>query len=411
MKNNFIRFLTLFTCCALLFVCISNPVRVSAATATIDIGLAVNDVASVDPLLIPFALALLAAGYVFNNTNELIDAAQDLSDRMKPTTIEWAKAFANKIEAGVQTVGKLTSSVISDINAGITELWNDGKAIATDLSYLVAPEVLTNLGSLSMTDILLQDISGILTESQTITQRMASLLSNIKTGILAIPQTITASIESLGVSFKAEFDQFKTWFVNINNNLKEEVHQIPNWLSNINTNMKSELKQIKGWLSDINTNIKNEILGIKTTLGQIKDTAIGKVTTAVDNLGAKLDSVTKSITSLFKPDYTISPEDDEKNKTFFTDGFNFFGSVNSGESESLLGQYGAGFFVASSIMELFLSITFFYDLILVSLCIGFVGALLGIIANSSRDGISTKSKAKSSSKVSGRSTALVVKGG
>ena len=390
----FSRISILVLCCAILVFIGCKPITASANTATIDIGIAMNDVIAVDPMLVPFALTLIAAGYVFNNTDELIDAAQDLSDRMKPTTIEWAKKFANSLESGAQAVAKLTTSVIDDLNQGMSALWEDVKAIPKELSYLVAPQTLTNLGTLSLTDILVQDVAGILTETQTITQRMSTLLSNIKAGILAIPQSFVTAIDSLGTTFKAEFDQFKTWFVNINNNLKEEVHQIPNWLSSINTNMKSELGQIKTWFSNVNTTIKNEILGIKTTLGQIKDTAIGKVTTAVENVGLKIDSLIGTITAALTPNNGSGGEDNKNANDTINSGINgmipFFGS-----GKDYLAEYSTGFLAAGLLFNSFADIPFINQLLFISVTIGLIGTLLGIALNVAQSDSTARSSNKS----------------
>lgn len=109
---------------------------------------------------------------------------------------------------------------------------------------------------MTQNDVLSADISGALAEGNQLQKEGNGILSNIRSGIASLSLAIQECFQTISATFKAEFDQFKTWYKNINDNLKEEIHQIPNWLSNINTNMKNELGQVKTWLSNINTNLK-----------------------------------------------------------------------------------------------------------------------------------------------------------
>ena len=390
--KHYIRFLSIVLCFVLTFVVFAKPLQVSAIEpVTMSIG-ALGAIAEVLPYIAVAGFLLLAGGYVIESLPTFIDDVNSWLNTL-PDVKEWTLTFSQKLEEGSVII--IPEFVQEAIRQKAEE---NNKKTPEKIPYIVLPPNFHQLDQLTQEQLFNQEIN------QTL-QQGNSLLSQIKNSITGFAGKVTGLFENLGSliqssvqgissTFKAEFDQFKTWYKNINDNLKEEIHQIPNWLSSINTNMKNELGQIKTWFSNVNSTIKNEIAGIKTTLGQIKDTAIGKVTTAVDNVGKKIDSLIDTIKGTLPPNNGSGGVDNENANDTINSGINgmipFFGS-----GKDYLAEYSTGFLAAGLLFNSFADIPFINQLLFVSVTIGMVGTLLGIALNVAQSESTARSSKKS----------------
>lgn len=385
---------------SLFLFCFCNPLVASANTTTqtfVEIGMNYQDIVQVAPYLVPIILLLVACEWYYSNTDAIVAKAEEIWNNTSTAFHEWVMSHGPIVGSSAL---KIHNSVRTEFNEQMSNE-EDPKKLPEDKPYLLVPPSLLSLNTLTQNDVLSADISGALAEGNQLQKEGNGILSNIRSGIASLSLAIQECFQTISSTFKAEFDQFKTWYKNINDNLKEEIHQIPNWLSNINTNMKNELGQVKTWLSNINTNLKNELLGVKTTLVQIKDNAIAGVTTAIDNVGIKIDNAVEAIKQAIAGGNGNGGGDDDENiKGVVGDSAGKFMPF-FGTGKDYISEYSAGFLVAGMIFNKFADIPVLNKLIFVSATIGVLGALLGIALNASQSEKNRTPKEKTRSNAKG----------
>lgn len=358
----------------MVFVFTVEPIKASAVDPiTMAIG-ALGAVAEVLPYVAVGCFLLLACGYVVQTLPQLIEDA-NLWLNSLPDLKEWALSVGQDLQEG--TIIIIPEFVQEAIRKKAQE---NNKKTPDKIPYIVLPPNFHQLDQVTQEQLLNQQINTTLQQGNSILTQIKNTLTgfagNVSQYFSNLGTQIATSMSTLSSTFKAEFDQFKTWYKTINDNLKAEIHQIPNWLSNINTNMKNELGQVKTWFSTINENVKSDLKQIK---GWLSDTRTS-IIEGFKSLELKLES-------LLKPDGTNGGNGNNTGTDSGTADPNIDGTaqngINTGKAwlgnvKSFLGQYGSGFIVAGLIFNQFADIPIINHLLIVSASIGLVSAFFGI---------------------------------
>ena len=439
MNKNLVRSLSVFLCFLFLFVPFFNPLTVSASAiaGSVDIGLIYNDVVSVAPELVPFALVLIAAGYTFNNTDELINKAQELSDKMKPTTIEWAKKFASSLESGGQVVAKFSSSVLDDIKSGFSSLFNDVKDIPIEFTYLVCPGigVLSNLGALTQADLLAQDSAGLISVGNTIAQKTlnkletvrlviynginefktlsSSLNKNIVNKITSFYHLVEGKLLSIRGHIADIYRLCEAKFVSIGGDLADiyrlcegKLVSIRGDLADIYRLLEGKLVNVNWYLADIPRKLEGKLIDIRSYLKQINDVSWLKdvktsLSTGFSNLTSSFDDAINNIKNFFnpppdvKPDTSIGNEFDDDVDGAIGSATGSFGFIE--DAFSKLTDWSAGFLVVGYFINMLTQVSFINYLINFSLALGLLALslnLFGSILSSTKPNSSARNTAK-----------------
>lgn len=376
--KNLTRVLSVALCAVLIFFCCYKPVQVSAVEpVTITLG-ALGSLVEVLPYVALGAFLLIACGYVIETLPQLVDDINLWYSEL-PDLKEWALSVGQDLQEGTIVI------IPEFVQEAMRKKAEDNKSKTPDnMPYILLPPNFHQLDQVTQEQLFNQQINTTLQQGNSLLTQIKNSLTgfagNVANYFGNLGTEITNCFATLSTTFKAEFDQFKTWYVNINENLKAEIHQIPNWLSNINTNMKTELGQVKTWFSNINTNMKSEFMQVRDWLSGVKTSIVSGFT----NLELKLEE-------LLKPDTegtgggnsntgTNSGTADPSLEGTAGEGVNQ-SKVWFGASNSFLGEYASAFLVAGLIFNQFADIPIINKLLIISACIGLVGAFLGIALN------------------------------
>ena len=370
------KFMICLLCCFMLFSLISKPIIAQASvTATVAIGAyGVIKVVLSSKVLVGLIIGSFS-GFIMSGLVADIDDWYESDSTIR----NWADQYNGAITGGE------VINIPSDVQERIRTRYNVPSTISLHTMYV--PYDLTHLENVSAANVFGADVAAQLEANNLLVRQTNTILGRLVNTINTMASTLTASIDNIRTTFISEFSQFKTWYVNINENLKSEVHQIPNWLSDINTNVKSEFKQVKDWLSSLNTNMKNEIKGVKTLLSQMKDTAIANVNTSINNMTESITSILVRIENRINAMVDVESIAPPPSSGGSGDSGNTVNSgVNNGlalfgQSNGILAEYATAFLVATLIFNLFAEISIFNKLLIVSASIGLVGVFLGLAFN------------------------------
>ena len=422
--KNYSRFFIVVLTMVLLVSSVFNPITASAnaAAGLIEVGMNINgiqEIATVAPYLSVIILIMVGAGYVFSNAEEMVISAENLSQRLSVTTIEWAEQAAEKIKAGATHL-KLLPQVKTEMN---NQMGQDdpNKKIPGTNPYLLIPPTLLAMNMISQGETFTDDVSGLLAEQNELAQQSNRLLLYIGDAINEMSLSFSAELKAIKTTFTSQFVDFKEWYSAINENMKEESRQVKNKLTTINENVKEEFRQVKNKLTTINENVKEEFRQVKnklTTINEnLKEEIIqvrSKLTTINENMKsyindlistleagvlrieAKIDSITNPNADPVAPPASGGAGSGDGGNSGNA-GNTVSSGVNKGiawfgNSNGIFAEYSSAFLVATMIFNLFVDIPIFNNLLIVSASIGLVGVFLGIALNVGNSESSAKRK-------------------
>ena len=404
--KNYSRFFIVVLTMVLLVSSVFNPITASAnaAAGLIEVGMNINgiqEIATVAPYLSVIILIMVGAGYVFSNAEEMVISAENLSQRLSVTTIEWAEQAAEKIKAGATHL-KLLPQVKTEMN---NQMGQDdpNKKIPGTNPYLLIPPTLLAMNMISQGETFTDDVSGLLAEQNELAQQSNRLLLYIGDAINEMSLSFSAELKAIKTTFTSQFVDFKEWYSAINENMKEESRQVKNKLTTINENVKEEFRQVKNKLTTINENLKEEIIQVRSKLTTINENMKSYINDLISTLEAGVLRIEAKIDSITNPnaDPVAPPASGGAGSGDGGNSGNAGNTVSSGvnkgiawfgNSNGIFAEYSSAFLVATMIFNLFVDIPIFNNLLIVSASIGLVGVFLGIALNVGNSESSAKRK-------------------
>lgn len=329
------RFLSLLLCFSLLLLLFVGlrPVRASAAEALVDIATSYGDIVQVAPYLIPFILILIGLDWYYSNIDEIVAKAEELYANSSSSVKKWAENVSAQIIDGTSAF-KIPTIVTNDINK---QMEGDDKKLPPALPYVLIPATFLALDTLSQSDVLAQDVSGLLGQGNTLAVETNSILGSIRsflgyisTGITSSLDTIANKISSISTDISGFFTT-KLWelrqgMLDINASIADSFHTTKQQLLDINVSLATSFRDARQRLIDINVNIadffhttKQQLLDVNSSLATFFRDARQRFLDINTNLASIKTTIGDKITSLGASVSNSFDALGEKFKGYFSD--------------------------------------------------------------------------------------------
>lgn len=399
-KSNFYtisKYLICLLCCLMLFSLISRPIIAQAsAVGTVAIGAyGVIKVVLSAKVLVGLIIGSFS-GFVMSALLPDIDEWYESDSVIR----NWADQYNGSISGGevITIPASVQDSIRSryDVNSSI------------NISTLYVPYDLTHLEKVSAAHIFGTDVAAQLEANNTLLQQANRLLSQLVDSLESIATSLSEDIIS---KLSKSVDKLTTINSNITNRLlgiKGQLADLDRLLDarfvDVNYYLADIPRQLEGQFVDVKVHlihIKNKFSDVNNNLVDIKESILGDLSTAINNLTSKLesglasietkiDSVVNSITDTATPPPPSVGSGNTGNtvNSGVNNGIAYFGNSNG-----ILEEYATAFLVATMIFNLFVDISIFNKLLIVSASIGLVSVFLGIALHANSSESSAKRKA------------------
>ena len=252
------RYFSFFLCLALILFCLSAPLRTTAsASATIAIGIG-GTVIQVAPYIAVVAIVLVAVGLAASGSvEELVDQATEFYNSCSPTLRQWFDDVAEDVIDGT-SVFRIPSKVQTELKEELDD------KVPDNIPYMFIPGTLTDLASLTGSDVFIQDVVGAIEAGNSLTESTNTLLRTTY-GLL------NTGFAEIGDSFDSLLSGLKSTIGSMNSNLANKLTTLNTSVGSLSDSIDFLESSLSGDLVDLKTlysTFGNETLSRLDTLNE-----------------------------------------------------------------------------------------------------------------------------------------------